>query len=128
WGALTHGTLYSQSKENSFVGSALVDAHNYGERQAWLGLILTPSACRQLECGSQSLEDLAHYRPVSEPGIILCEPSSPVHAFAFNDDSVGGANPYLSILSEMRFEAPAYAKEKYDRTISFIQKHARPRR
>jgi hypothetical protein len=124
-GALTHGSLYSQSAENIFVGPALIDAYNYGEKQQWVGFILTPSVFKRLESSSVALAARAHYRLVDESGIINHEPSTPVHAFAFNNGTVQGKNPYLSALQQMKTNAPPHAKEKYERTISFIHKHHR---
>lgn len=122
-GAITHGDLYSQSAENIFVGPALIDAYNYAEKQAWLGFILTPSVSKRLETTPLSLDGRAHYRLVTEPGIVQCEPSSPVYAFAFNNGTVNGNNPYLSVLRSMKTKAPPEAKEKYDKTIGFATKH-----
>lgn len=123
-GALTYGTLYSQSSKNIFVGPALIDAYSYGENQDWLGFVLTPSAFSRL---SETIVDLryrAHYRPVTEPGIINHQPSSPIYAFAFNNGTVNGKNPYLSALEAMKQKAgPRYA-QKYENTISFIRNHA----
>lgn len=41
-GSLTYGELYSQKQKNTFLGKALIDAYEYGERQQWIGFILTP--------------------------------------------------------------------------------------
>lgn len=122
-GAITHGALYSQSSENIFVGPALIDAYNYAEKQAWLGFILTPNVFKRLENTPLSLEKGLHYRPVTEPGIICYEPSTPVYAFAFNNGSVNGNNPYLARLEGMKMTAPADAKAKYERTIAFAEQH-----
>lgn len=124
-GAITHGTLYSQSSENIFVGPALIDAYNYAEKQAWLGFILTPSVFKRLEKTSLALDNRAHYRLVTEPGIILHEPATPVYAFAFNNGTLNGKNPYLPALETMKGSAPPEAKEKYDRTIAFVNRHYR---
>jgi hypothetical protein len=122
-GAITHGALYSQSSENIFVGPALIDAYNYAEKQTWLGFILTPSVFKRLENTPLSLEKRPHYRPVTEPGVIFHEPSTPVYAFAFNNGSVNGKNPYLTRLEGMKMTAPSAAKAKYERTIAFAEQH-----
>jgi hypothetical protein len=103
-GAITHGRLYSQSSQNIFVGPALIDAYHYAEKQSWLGFILTPNVSKRLESTSSPTDSRAHYRLVTEPGIILHEPSSPVYAFAFNNGLVNGKNPYLTALSKMKGE------------------------
>jgi hypothetical protein len=124
-GAITHGALYSQSSENIFVGPALIDAYNYAEKQAWLGFILTPRVFERLEHTSLAVNNRAHYRLVTEPGIILHEPATPVYAFAFNNGTVSRKNPYLSTLEMMKASAPPHAKGKYDRTIAFANRHDR---
>lgn len=53
------------------------------------------------------------------------EPSTPVYAFAFNNGSVNGGNPYIGALERLREAAPDRDKNKYDRTLAFIQKHTR---
>jgi len=126
-GAITHGALYSQSAENVFVGPALIDAYRYGENQKWLGFILTPSVFKRLEHTSLALNNRAHYRPLPA-GIISCEPSTPVYAFAFNNGTVNGRNPYLAALEQMQVAAPANAKEKYANTIAFASLHSRATR
>jgi hypothetical protein len=83
--ALTHGELYSQSLQNTFVGPALIDAYNYAESQDWLGFILTPKVFQRLENTPLALTKRPHYRLVAEPGIIRCAPAGPVYAFAFNN-------------------------------------------
>jgi hypothetical protein len=124
-GALTHGSLYSQSSQNIFVGPALIDAYNYAEKQRWLGFILTPSVFKRLEKSSLALEKRPHYRPVTEAGIVCHEPSAPVYAFAFNNATVNGANPYVRAFEAMRESAPTYAHDKYDKTIAFAHQHFR---
>lgn len=122
-GAITHGALYSQSSKNIFVGPALIDAYNYAEKQDWLGFILTPSVSKRLERTSIPVDNRAHYRLVTEPGIINHDPSAPVYAFAFNNGTLNGKNPYMSALKAMMASAPPTAKCKYERTIAFANKH-----
>ncbi len=43
-GALGTGRLYAEQKKNIFVGSALIDAYEYGEKQNWIGFAVTPKA------------------------------------------------------------------------------------
>ncbi len=43
-GALGTGLLYAEQKKNIFVGSALIDAYKYGEKQNWIGFAVTPKA------------------------------------------------------------------------------------
>jgi hypothetical protein len=124
-GALTYGNLYSQSSKNIFVGPALIDAYYYGERQDWLGFVLTPNVFSRLTETTVDLRYRMHYRLVTEPGIIKHQPSTPVYAFAFNNGMVNGRNPYLSALKAMKEKAGQGNAHKYENTISFIHKHAR---
>jgi len=43
-GALGTGRLYADQERNIFVGSALIDAYKYGEKQDWIGFVITPQA------------------------------------------------------------------------------------
>lgn len=43
-GALGTGRLYAEQKKNILVGSALIDAYEYGEKQNWIGFAITPKA------------------------------------------------------------------------------------
>lgn len=121
--ALTHGALYSQSRMNIFVGPALIDAYNYAENQDWLGFVLTPTVFERLKDTSLALAARPHYRLVTQPGIIRCESTGPVYAFAFNNGTVNGSSPYLPALAEMQKEAPPDAKKKYEKTIAFAKRH-----
>lgn len=122
-GALTHGLLYSQSSKNVFVGPALIDAYHYGEKQDWLGFLLTPAVSAKLVNTDLSPARRAHYRLVERDGIILHKPSAPVYAFAFNNATLNGKNPYVGALQKMRERAPESAKAKYDRSVAFAEQH-----
>lgn len=124
-GAITHGPLYSQSSKNIFVGQALIDAYNYGEKQEWIGFILTPKVFEHLALSSIPLHERAHYRRVTRTGVLMHEPSDPIYAFAFNNDPRKGENPYILALQEMRALAPEKAHRKYDNAIAFAKQHAR---
>ena len=47
-GALTMGEFYADEKKHVFVGQALIDAHDFAEKQNWVGFVLTPQACDRL--------------------------------------------------------------------------------
>jgi len=47
-GALTCGRFYADRARNIFVGPALIDAHDYAEKQDWIGYVLTPQAVEEL--------------------------------------------------------------------------------
>lgn len=122
-GALTFGELYTQAAKNIYIGPALIDAYCYAEKQDRLGFVLTPSVSARLEDTSIPASHRSHYRLVNMPGIINHQPSAPIYAFAFNNGMVNGKNPYISALNAMKLKAPDYAKEKYARSIAFLEQH-----
>jgi hypothetical protein len=110
-------------KKNIFIGEALIDAYEYGEKQNWLGFVLTPSVHAHLKGGSLELERRAHYRHIDDPKIIKHTKSDNVYAYAFNNGSVNGKNPFLKALSLMRTQAGKDYESKYINTENFIKKH-----
>lgn len=54
-GALAIGQLYAEKQNDIFVGSALIDAHNYAEKLNWIGLVVTPDAAKKLKGTSINL-------------------------------------------------------------------------
>jgi hypothetical protein len=121
-GALTVGKLYSQLERNIFIGEALIDAYEYGEKQNWLGFILTPRVYARLEQSSIDLRHRIHYRPVGQPIITHPRPEN-VYAFAFNNGPINGTNPYLEAVRAMRAEVADSYKQKYINTEEFILEH-----
>jgi hypothetical protein len=43
-GALAQGDFYADEDSRLFFGRAFVEAHDFAEKQQWIGLVLTPSA------------------------------------------------------------------------------------
>ena len=124
-GALTVGLLYTQQQKNIFLGEALIDAYEYGEKQDWLGFLLTPSAYQHLEGTSLHLERRAHYRVVDIEGVIKHPQSQNVFAFAFNNGWVNGKNPYLQAVQSMKRKAGEAFQTKYLHTEEFIKRHGK---
>lgn len=122
-GALTFGKLYSQLARNIFVGPALIDAYRYGECQNWIGFILTPNACNELEGSEIDASKRPHYRKVENPDIIRRMPADNIYAFAFNNGLVNGQNPYIKHISEMRMQSASKYHHKYDNTEEFLRLH-----
>ena len=122
-GSLTIGELYSLQKKNIFIGPALIDAYEYGERQNWLGFVLTPSVHAHLKGGTLELERRAHYRHVDEPNIITHSKPDNVYAYAFNNGSVNLQNPFLKSIRAMKKHAGTKYEDKYINTERFIKKH-----
>jgi hypothetical protein len=46
--AIGFGQLYADTSKNIFLGSGLINAYKYAEKQNWIGLIVTPEANNKL--------------------------------------------------------------------------------
>lgn len=122
-GCISHGKLYSQAKRNIFVGPALIEAHLYGEALDWVGFCLAPSVEQKLKV-ELPLEQRAHYRKVSDRNILRNAPVDNLYAFAFNNGTVNGKNPYRTALQTMRANAPSEAAKKYTNALAFLDRFA----
>jgi hypothetical protein len=122
-GALSHGRLYSNLERNIFIGEALIEAYEYGEKQNWLGFLLTPSVHRKLIDTQLDVRNRYNYR-VAPRDVIRHPVQENVFAFAFNNGTVNGANPLLSAIRRMKRTAPQQYEVKYANTEKFIAKHA----
>jgi hypothetical protein len=120
-GAVSHGKLYSNLERNIFIGEALIEAYEYGEKQNWLGFLLAPSVHRKLADTQFDVRRLYYYRAVVTPGVITHPAPENVYAFAFNNGTVNGANPLLSAIRRMKRKAPEAYKQKYVNTEQFIE-------
>jgi hypothetical protein len=58
-GALAIGDFYADKAKNIYIGEALIDAHDYTEKQDWIGLVLTPNTRTKLEKGGHDLFSFA---------------------------------------------------------------------
>jgi hypothetical protein len=125
-GALSHGRLYSQKQKNIFVGEALIDAYEYGEKQNWLGFLLSPTVSKGLSDMGALIEPsdrnnvLALYSQPPPEGVISHPRPDGVLAYAFRDvtDTIGA---YLSVIDEMQKNAPETSRAKYDNVRFFVQ-------
>ena len=99
-------------------------------KQNWLGFLLAPSVYRKLDGTQFDVRNLYNYRLVTERNIIThsVQENVPVQenvfAFAFNNETVNGANPLLSAIRRMKRSVPKKYHEKYANTEKFILKHA----
>jgi len=92
-GALTLGPLYTQQEKNVFIGKALIDAYEYGEKQNWLGFVLTPRVHEHLLLKPHLVMiTRLSYRMVHDSSIIPRD----VLAYSFNN---GSANYFLKAIS-----------------------------
>lgn len=123
-GALSYGDLYTQQEKNIFLGEALMDAYEYGEKQNWLNFVVSPSASRALDALGFPMSERVHYRIVEKKGIITHPVTKGVYAYAFNNGTVNGINPLIKSLRTMKEESPKSQKVKYENTLEFIEQHA----
>lgn len=122
-GCISHGKLYSQAKQNIFIGPALIEAHLYGEALDWVGFCLAPSVEEKLK-DDLPLEQRTHYRKVSDRNILRKAPVEHLYAFAFNNGVVNGKNPYRKALTNMKADAPLEATKKYVNSLAFLDRFA----
>lgn len=122
-GCISHGKLYSQAKKNIFIGPALIEAHTYGEALDWIGFCLAPSVEKKFK-DTLPLEQRYFYRKISDKSVLRKAQTDYLYAYAFNDGLVNGKNIYRDKLQEMRQCSPESVHNKYDNTLSFIDKNA----
>lgn len=122
-GCISYGKLYSQAKRNIFVGPALIEAHVFGEALDWVGFCLAPSVERKLK-DDLPLEQRAFYRKISSRDVLRKAPAEHLYAFAFNNGTVNGKNPYREALQRMKRDAPPVAIKKYENALAFLDKFA----
>lgn len=123
-GAISTGPTFTSTDPPIVLGPAFVEAHEYCEDQDWIGLLLTPSAISELR--KKSLEPLRHDFVSDEQIPLRMKSSTEVVAYRFQNGSANFDGPFLSHLHQMKHLAPKWQqKEKYERTIAFIQRHYR---
>jgi len=118
-GAVSFGNVVFGHNNKILMGKAFLESHIYGEDQNWIGLLLTPSACEELE--KNDLKPVRHGFTNRDIPMRKCKGS--VYAYIFINGSTNFNCPLLSPLSEMMAKAPDDVKIKYENTISFIEKH-----
>ena len=123
-GAISYGDLYTQQEKNIFLGEALMDAYEYGEKQNWIDFVISPSAAKALDALGFPMSERAHYRSVEKKGVITHPGNKSVYAYAFNNGTVNGVNPLLKSLQSMKDSSPKSQKIKYENTIEFIERDA----
>jgi len=123
-GAIACGPMYADFRHRIFFGSAMVEAHDYGEAQDWIGLLICPSAeaaMDRLGLPIANRLDYAHWQPMWKKG--KAPPSAPkrVGACLLGRLFDGRSNfDLLGTLRAMAAECPAKDVGKYDRAIDFV--------
>jgi hypothetical protein len=121
-GAISVGTALLSTSPPIIIGPCFLEAHEYCEAQDWIGLLLTPRATLAIrEAGFDPL----NHDFVSDEIPLGKVPSQNVLAYRFQNGMSNYPSPLLPMLQEMRHFAPEKDKVKYDRTVSFIEKHYR---
>jgi hypothetical protein len=123
-GAISIGPAFISISPPIILGSSFVEAYEYCEDQDWIGLLLTPTATATIR--SHGLEPL-HHDFVNDKQIPLRTKSPEgVLAYRFQNGSANFDSPFFPHLRQMQHLAPRWnQKDKYERTIAFIQKHYR---
>lgn len=122
-GCISHGLLYSQAKQNIFIGPALIEAHLYGEALDWIGFCLAPSVEAKLKV-DLPLSQRAFYRKIDDRTVLRNAPATHLYAFAFNNGTVNGQNPYEKSLNAMKNASPEAVHNKYENALAFLRHHA----
>ena len=125
-GALAFGDFYGDKANSLFLGKALVDAYEYGEKFDWLGFVLHPSALTRMAEVGQPVSDLTYKQWDAEfknKKTNAVEKENVV-AYLVGPGSimpVAGGNPYLQALEERAGSTDCKShKRKYENTIQFI--------
>lgn len=121
-GAISYGDVVLGHDSKILMGKAFLESHNYGEDQNWIGLILTPSASKELV--KNGIYPVRHGFINSDIPLRKCkEFSEHVYAYCFINGSANYKCPLLSPLEQMMQDAPDRQKSKYTNTIEFINKY-----
>lgn len=121
-GAISYGELIFGHDKKVWIGKAFLESYVYGEDQNWIGLILTPSASKQLI--SNNLDPLRHgfiNQDIPMRKFSIFEDK--IYAYRFINGSTNYECPLLPVLNEMLQQAPQKEKVKFVNTIKFIEKH-----
>ena len=123
-GALSVGEFYSEKEKDIFVGPALIDAYKYAERQNWIGFVLTPKACGNLN--QHGIQDRVNYIEYDVP--FKAGKSKRLLAYKLKM-VVSGENILLEHIHQMQQEAKnkypdeyeARYKTIYENTLKFME-------
>jgi len=122
-GAIAVGSLLRSPDKRSFVGKGFLEAFEYAEDQDWIGLLLTPNAVKKTESyGSSPIHhdfvrsDIIPMRKFAGHNVL---------AYRFQDGAANSPCLLLPKLHDMKMSSPEHCRDKYDRTMKFIEKHYR---
>ncbi len=119
-GAITVGPLIRSQDKRSFIGKGFLEAFQYAEDQDWIGLILTPTAIKKIESyGVSPIGDFVQSDEIPMRALRGQE----VLVYRFQDGAANFPSPLLAMLCDMKMSSPEQYRDKYDRTMKFIEKH-----
>jgi len=127
-GALAIGDFYADPKNGIYLGEALVDAHDWGENQDWIGYLLTPSATSRLNVLNLPVHERLNYRMYEVPLKRSHPQSENLAACVVGNWALlsGVKNPLIEKLQGMmKQQHDDRIVQKYLRTIAFLEKHQR---
>jgi hypothetical protein len=125
-GAISVGTAFTSSSPPVVIGPSFLEAHEFCEKQNWIGLLLTPSATRALR--RAGLEPLHHDFVLDDIPLKKKDEEMDkenILAYRFQNGISSFESPLITSLKEMKHFAPDKDKDKYIKTIGFIKKHYR---
>ena len=141
-GAISCNHLYADFNERVFFGSALVEAHEYTEKQDWIGLVLCPSAKKRFNLNRfkspDADEERSSYvshnvpwkrgrRPDKAPAELpACLIGNWLHVNIGSWDQVVIGNPCIPTIEGMMLRDgrnDVRIRMKYKRTLNFLKKN-----
>lgn len=126
-GAMSCGNFYADKINNIFFGEALIESYQYGENQDWLGLVLSPSAVRQMEEIGLPADRRLNYAYWNIPKKYDDTIDEKLPAYIIGREFIiNGRNICLDKLIEMKTNIhDENISRKYENTINFIKSNRR---
>lgn len=121
-GTLTVGELYVDKAQNIFLGQAIIDAHEYAEKQDWIGLVITPMARSRLEdedIGPKFAQTNDVYTEYNVP--IKDNTNEKLLTFKFSHFPSPDRRLEMLLERMSKEEQNPKIKRKYENTLKFIQ-------
>ncbi len=126
-GAVSLGEFYADKENSLFFGKALIEAYKYGEAQNWIGLLVCPSAEKELKRQGQFTGTDLNYAYTTIPwgkGKEQVVDTLPACILGKWTIEAYRENPSLKSLNEMRSRLRDEKHTvKYDNAIEFIRAH-----
>jgi hypothetical protein len=126
-GSISCGGLYVDKDNNIFFGEALIESYQYGENQDWLGLVLSPSAVKQMKEVGLPADERLNYAFWNIPKKHDDTNDKKLPAYIIGREFIiNGRNICLDKLKEMKANInDENISRKYENTINFIKSNRR---